>query len=135
MAVTTLTQFMAALGGMAVTGVTRAYTSPPTQVSTADLPCSYPRLPSAIGGPIVACGNNGWPQYSAELVILVEPLGQERQPTNWAKVLTMIDALQTALASTALAKTKTTWTVRQEIAEPRTDTFYWAIVAQVTANG
>jgi hypothetical protein len=133
---TTVTQFMASLSGISVTGVTRAYTSPPTQINTADLPCTYPRLPTLAGTPITACGGAAmWPELNGELVLLVEPVAQERQPTNWTKVLTLIDALNTALRGATLAQSKASWTIRQEIIEGKPETYYWAIVTTVTAAG
>jgi len=135
MAITTYAAFIAALSGLTVTGVTRSYTEPPHQVSTADMPLSYVQLPDVGEGPMTAEGEGGWPRLRAELVILVEPIGQNVNGVNFALCVTLIDNLSTALRGTSLAKTKTRWTIRQESIQQYGDTAYWAIIATVEANG
>ncbi len=100
----TLAAYVADLAALTVTGVTRSYSAPPVQINTADLPCMYPRLPQLADNPVTACGQGGWPIHTAELVIMVEPLGQNLQPTNFAAVLALIDALQAALQHTPSAQ-------------------------------
>lgn len=128
----TIAAYVSALSGLTVTGVTRKYTEPPTQVNTADLPCMYPRIPELSDAPITACGQGGWPTHTAELVILVEPIAQNRQNVNFALVLSLIDALQAALQAAKPTTGKRTWQIRQEIVEHRPDTLHWAIIATVT---
>ena len=128
----TLAAYVADLAALTVTGVTRKYGAPPVQINTADLPCMYPRLPQLADNPITACGQGGWPIHTAELVIMVEPLGQNLQPTNFAAVLTLIDNLQAALQADRPTTGKRTWQIRQEIVEHKPDTLHWAIIATVT---
>lgn len=132
---TTLTQFVTALGNVSVTGVKRAYTAPPRQVYTADCPAQYPRLPRLENGPVVACGDGLWPTLTGEIVICVEPVLQGEQPTNFALVLTLMDALNTALQGATLAKSKHTWTLSQEWIDFGDGTTYWAIIATIAARG
>jgi hypothetical protein len=133
--VTTYTAFVAALAGLTVTGVTSNFTAPPKQINTADLPALYPRLPQGTEGPMTAEGQGGWPQLTAEVVIIIEPVGQNLQPTNFAAAVTLIDALSTALRSTNLAKSKNRWTIRQQIVNYGSETNYWTLIASVSANG
>ena len=42
----TYTEYAAMLSGLTIAGVTKAYSAPPTQLSTAQLPAMWPRLPS-----------------------------------------------------------------------------------------
>ena len=132
---TTYAQFVSALAAMNVTGVKRRYDAPPRQISTADLPASYPRLPSGQEGPLTAQGQGGWPHFSAEYVILVEPVGQGQQAVNFASAVALIDNLSAAFRTAALAKGKNTWTIRQAAVAFSETTAFWAIIATVSANG
>lgn len=132
---TTYAAFVASINALTVTGVKRKYTSPPNRLSTADLPAMYPRLPSGAEGPVTADGQGMWPTLTAEIVIVVEPVGQNLQPTNFAAAVTMLDNLSIALRSAQLAKSKTRWTMRQQIVNYGTETNYWTLVASVTASG
>ena len=42
----TFTSFITAITGMVVSGVSTRFTAPPASLSTADIPCSFPMLPS-----------------------------------------------------------------------------------------
>ena len=84
---------------------------------------------------MTAEGQGGWPVLRAELVIIVEPLGQNVNDINFALCVTLIDNLSTALRGASLAKTKTRWTIRQESIQQYGDTAYWALIAAVEANG
>lgn len=132
---TTYAAYVGALAGLTVTGVKRKFTAPPTRINTADLPATYPRLPQGQEGPMTAEGEGGWPSLTCELVMIVEPLGQNLQPTNFAATLTLIDNLSTALRNTSLAKSKNRWVIRQQAVNFGTETNYWTLVASVTANG
>jgi hypothetical protein len=134
---TTYTQFSNALADLVVAGVTKRYRYLPTQLSTANLPAQFPRLPVGRETPLTADGQGGWPQLTGELVIAVEPLAQSRSEQSHALTLTLIDALNTALRGIApgtLCKSKHTWSVtgRQDVIG---EVDYWVLVATVTGNG
>lgn len=84
---------------------------------------------------MTACEGAAWSTFTAELVVVVEPVGQNLQPTNWTAALTMIDAVHTALAGARLALSKTTWTLRQDYEAYGGETVYWCVIATVTASG
>ena len=129
----TYTEYAAMLSGLDVTGVTKAYNAPPTQLSTAQLPAQWPRLP--IGETTIATmtGATGLPSLSCDLVVAVETYGQNTQPANYAKALALIDALQTALTAEALGGVVDSWNLRID-AEQIGDTAYWVLVASVTGS-
>ena len=73
------------------------------------------------------------PSLTCDLVIAVEAYGQNVQPANYAKCLTLIDALQTALTAEALGGVVDSWNLRMD-AEQIGDTGYWVLVASVTGS-
>ena len=137
MAITTYTNFMAALGALSVSGVTTKFNYIPGQVDTASLPLLFVRLPENNEGPLTADGEGGWPRLTAEVVIDVEPYAQNRHQQNYAATVTLIDALATALRAVApgvVAKSKLSWETRAR-QDYIGETLYWLIVARVTGNG
>jgi len=129
----TYTEYAAMLAGLDVTGVTKRYTSPPTQLSTAQLPAQWPRLPSGETQIATLTGGAGLPSLSCDLVIAVEVVAQNTQPANYAKALGIIDALQAASATEALDNVVDSWQMRLET-DVLGDTLYWVIVATVTGS-
>ena len=129
----TYTEYAAMLSGLDVTGVVKAYTAPPTQLSTAQLPAMWPRLPSGETTIATMTGAAGLPSLACDLVIAVNAYGQGMQPVNYAAALTIIDALQTTLTTEALDNVVDSWQMRLD-AEQIGDTAYWVIVATVTGS-
>jgi hypothetical protein len=134
----TYTSMSGGIANLSVTGVKRKYTSIPNQLSTADLPAQWPRLPEGREGPLTAEGEGGWVNRTIQLVIAVCPVGQSRQPTNHALVLTLIDALCATLravpASNTISQSKLSWRIRGGI-DLIGDTEYWLVIADITGNG
>ena len=134
---TTYRAFVDALEALVVTGVERRYTSGPPAGSTGvgDCPAQYVRLPAGNEAGIAFDGQGGWPSLSAELVILVEPVAQNRQPDNFDNTVDMMDALTTALqGASCYTKSKLSWAIRQAI-DTVAGQDYWAVVASVEGNG
>ena len=129
----TYTEYVATLAGLTVTGVVKAYTSPPTQLSTAQLPAQWARLPQGETTIASMGGQMGLPSLTCDLVLAVEVIGQNTQPANYAKALAIIDALHAALADEALGCVVDSWQMRLD-AEQIGDTAYWVIVATVTGS-
>lgn len=134
----TYTAFAHGIGDLTITGVKRKYRNIPDQLSTADLPCQFVRLPESSEGPLTASGEGGWPNRTVDLVIVASPVGQSRQPTNQDLVLTLIDALSTTLravpATNTISQAKLSWRIRGRI-DAIGDTEYWFIVASIVGNG
>ena len=129
----TYTEYAAMLAGLDVAGVVKRYSSPPTQLSTAQLPAQWPRLPSGETQIATMTGAAGLPSLTCDLLIAVEAMAQNTQPANYAKALTVIDALQTTLTTEALGGVVDSWQMRLD-AEAIGDTAYWVIVATVTGS-
>ena len=129
----TYTEYVAILAGLDVAGVVKTYTAPPTQLSTAQLPAQWARLPSGETAIASMGGQMGLPSLTCDLVIAVEVIGQNTQPANYAKTLGLIDALQATLADEALGGVVDSWTLRLD-AEQIGDAAYWVIVATVTGS-
>ncbi len=132
-----ITSFVTALSGLTVSGVARAYTYPPLQISTADLPASFVRPPSVDHAPLSTCDDIS-DEITCQLVVAIEPTGQSIQPTNYASMLTIADALNAALKTgyTSLGAL-VTWTIAAQDREPVIigGTPYWGVTATVTKVG
>lgn len=129
----TYTEYAAMLATLPVTGVVKAYNAPPTQLSTAQLPAQWPRLPQGETQIATLTGGAGLPSLTCDLVVAVEAYGQSTQPANYARCLTIIDALQAALTTEALDGVVDSWQMRLEL-ESIGDVGYWVIVATVTGS-
>jgi len=129
----TYTEYVATLAGLVVTGVVKRYTSPPTQLSTAQLPAQWARLPQGETTIASMGGQMGLPSLTCDLVVAVEAMGQNTQPANYARALAIIDALQATLADEALGGVVDSWQMRLD-AEQIGDAAYWVIVATVTGS-
>ena len=86
----TYTGFVNNISGMSISGVTRQYTAPPQQLSTADLPASYPRLPIADNQSVTLTHGRGLLTAAAEIVVVMEPYRQSTKVANFATCVTMI---------------------------------------------
>lgn len=96
----TFTTFIEAITGMIVAGVSKRYTAPPASLSTADLPCSFPMLPSGDLAELVFANSSDvggeQPTIICDLVFAFEAVGQNTQIDNFTGLLTLMDAIVTA---------------------------------------
>lgn len=129
----TYSSLVAGLAAMTVTGVTRKYTSPPSQISSADIPSMYPRLPEGNQEIVTFSYQPGMIAASCELVIVIKANMQGTAAANFGECLTLLDALNSALNSNAAALRLDRWTLRQD-SEFVGDSVYWSIVARVEAS-
>lgn len=134
MAFSTYAAFIPALMDMTVSGITTYADEPPMQISTAKLPLMFPRLPTGADSVVTVSGATGLQSATCEIVIVIEPLHQSLQPTNFAAALTMMDSLATTLKAATLSIGIDTWTMRVE-QDYIGETPYWMIVATVEASG
>lgn len=132
--VTSFTTLASELSSMSVAGVTRQYSEPPLSLNTADLPASWPMLPSGDDEELVFCGHGGFPNRNLDMVYAFEAVGQSRQIENYAGTLTLIDAVETALCGLPnnFSKRGIAWTLNISIVAVAEIT-YWAVVASVAA--
>jgi len=137
MAPTTYRTFVDALEALVVTGVVQRYTSGPPSGApgTSDIPAQYVRYPGSDEVAIVFGEGGGWPTLRAELVLLVEAVGQNTQGRNFDLTVDMMDNLATALrGTTCTTKSKLRWSVRMG-EDLVAGTAYWAVVANVEGSG
>ncbi len=134
---TSYATFCTNLANLTITGVTRKYTygeTPPLALNDGELPASWVQQPHGDAHPFTFDGGSGWPTLQAELIVAVSAVGQSTMPDAFKDTVGMMDNVATALTNAVLAKTKTRWTISQEVVVVRSKP-YWAVVAQVTANG
>jgi len=130
----TVAQMVSLVNGLTVSGVTRKYNEPPTQLNTADLPCIFPRLPSQSETIASFTGLPGLDSVTVQLVVVIEPWSQSTHAVNFAAVVSLIDNLTAALKTSAAAnQTIDTWIISSNITDVGTGD-YWAIVADVQGS-
>ena len=124
---------------LTVSGVTRKYTEPPTSLSTADLPASFPYGFRREQSGLTFRANGGWPTNEADFVIALEPVGQNTQPANYALVQTIANNLDAAIAGAApnaIGKSPVTWVIQGGNQQMTiAGTMYWIVMATITARG
>jgi len=135
----TYSTFIAAIAGITVSGVTRKYTEPPASINTADLPCSFPMLPSGEMQTIVfgngATVGGQLPTWTCDMVYAFEPVGQGTQAQNFGGLVTLMDAVVTA--SQALTRPTAgpmTFSLRAGIVSVAGND-YWSIIETWTGVG
>jgi hypothetical protein len=82
---------------LSVTGVNRQYAHPPESLNNADLPASYPESVQITQGPLTVQAHGGSTDFFCTFVIACEPAGLSTAPTNFTEIITLSDALDTAL--------------------------------------
>jgi hypothetical protein len=132
-----MTAFISALASLDVEGVRRQYTYPPLQISTADLPASFVRPPLTNYEPVSICDDTSY-TYTCQLVIAIEPTGQNIQPVNYADMVTMVDAANEAFnANWRDLGALVTWQINAQDREPIIigQTPYWGVTVTVQSRG
>ena len=131
MAITTFAQFTNGLAGLSVTGVNRSYDHPPASIDTADLPALWIMLPSNDEPSFTFEGQGGWATLTCDVIIAVEPVGQNTQSANYDLTITILDNLCDALRDADIGRSKLTWAINTNVTIEISGTTYWAIVATV----
>ena len=133
---TTLQNFYYALSRLNVTGVGRTYEYEPDSLTTADLPALWLALPSTDDGQTsnwaTACEATV-KSRSAQVIIVIEPAGQDTPAPNTRAVLKMMDALETALDALAYPLVEYTMSGGEPIVTALVQ--YWGVTANVTIRG
>lgn len=130
----TYTSFLASLRALTVTGVTKKFNAPPSQISSAMLPAMYPLLPEGNTEVATFSSATGMLNVACDLVIVVGALGQSTSIPNMDATIELMDALHTALDTAAAAGNFDRWSMRMET-DLIGETAYWRIVARVEASG
>ncbi len=130
----TYAAYTAQLAGLTVGGVVKRFAQAPAQLSTAQLPAMWPRLPSGDAQVATLDGDSGLDVLTCELVVAVEVMGQGTQVSNWNKAIAVVDGLHAALKAEAERNhIVERWAVRVD-ADQIGDAAYWLIVARVTGS-
>lgn len=142
MAITTYANFVDALRDMTVTGIARKYESPPAgTIATADLPASFPMLPSGEETPLTLSGEGRhlMPLMRCEMWYLFSPVAQGQANPNYEDTLGMMDHVAAALRSLDVGKTRPNWTIEVAIYDASADATrpapYWAVRAVIETRG
>lgn len=144
MAITNYETFLDALGDVVITNVSTRLNAPPRSVETADLPLSYP---SAVLGEVLredfmtVKTPGGWPQMTANLIVVLEPAEQNTYPANHALTVGLVDDAATAfrgLSHGTLGKRLVGWSIELTnslIIGGDSTRRYWALIIAVEAEG
>ena len=136
MAYITMNAFVDGLEALVVSGVVRSYThGPPSGAAgVGDCPAMFVHLPAMTGAPLVFGEGGGNGTLSAQVIILVEPVAQSRNPENFDAGVDMMDALEDALRGAECAIGKiASWNIRLTELEVA-GIAYWAVIAQIEAG-
>jgi len=136
MAFITLNAFVDGLEALVVAGVVRSYIHGPPSgaVSTADLPAMFVNGAEISGaGKMVFGSQGGTGGLRAQILILVEPVAQSRQPENFDAAVDMADALEATFIAQACGLGPLKWSIRVTN-EPLAEIMHWAVVADVEGN-
>ena len=132
---TSYTTFVGNVAALSVTGVSRAYTEPPTRIATADMPLSFPRLPSGDHAPLTAGGfQGGWPTLRCELVVVIHAIMAETDDVKFSDTLTVMDNISVALRSASLASGPIRWSLRTDVITLDSG-FYHAVITDIETTG
>lgn len=132
---TTYAAFVGELEALTVTGVTRKFMQgQPNTLNTADLPAQWVDLPRGESVP-ATCAGDMTRTLTADLMIALEPVGQNQKPTNFDAVVTMLDSLHTALDAVDLGTmAHPEWNSKLVILTVNT-VDYWGVQTEVSALG
>ena len=124
---TTYVNFIAAIHGLTVSGVTRKYNYTPLQLSTADLPAQLLDL----GGldqndDLTTCADDGFTK-SVDMVIVLQPAGQDNVSPNYSAQATMVDNVLTALKTLS---SNYFWSIQTGV-EPISGVSAWTVRASI----
>ena len=103
----TFAGFVQDVANLTVTGVRRKLLAPPAVMGTADLPLSYPRIPSQVHTYRTFSETNR--TGTLELVIVIAPDTLNLRGTVFAEACALVDNLNTALATLPVVDR---WSVR-----------------------
>ena len=133
MAATTFAAFYAAFRNLSLTGVTNLAEAP-LNVPSVKLPCKWVQVAGMDGAPFIVGKIGGWPTLRCQVVVLMQPMGQDRHATRWSDAVTMVDTLNDAITGmTKPVKGTVSWSI--ELEPNFADSGYFAVVATVEGGG
>ena len=125
---------LSAVAGASVTGVTRAYTTRPISVQTADLPASFVELPNgSLDNSVPICDSINQTRNVTH-VVLVEAAGQEMTATAFGATVAMVDNVVAMLNANEFGLTQT-WTINAQAVQTLDGVAYWGVVTNLSIRG
>jgi hypothetical protein len=100
------------IAALEVEGVRRQYLYPPQQISDADLPMSFPRLPEANEEVVALSGAVGLTSRQMEWVFVVRPFMLSTSKTEFEKALDLIDAIGSELRDATVSLSIDNWAIK-----------------------
>ena len=119
------------LTGLSWSGITKVFGEMPQQVTTANIPYMYPRIPASSAAAATFSAAIGLRSATVELVTVVGTPSQGTNAAKFDKMVALIDSMHAVLAANALTLNIDQWTIGSEYTEDG----YWLIVATVEASG
>lgn len=134
MATATYTQFVDAVQALSVTGVNRKYEEPPRKFNTADLPCSFVWFPSGDNAPLMFEGGREFRRRAVDLIVVYDSTALDAD-ADFTATITMMDNVETALASLSVGQSKPTWSMISRLYDETATRRYWAVIATIRGTG
>jgi len=132
---TTYANFISTISGVAITGVT-SIDYHPLSIHTADLPMAFPKLPGGVRNYQTSTTCMGdQKDRTCDLVVVMEPIGQDNQEPNFDATVAMMDVVETALDT---LYTDGEYMFTYEISagiEPVGEVPHWAVIASLNLTG
>ena len=126
--------FLAAIQGLSVSGVDRAYKFPPASVDISNGYASFPTMPDSSRGEQVSTCIDNSKIRNIGYVVIIEATGQDIQEDNYLKLAAVMDNIETALDGL----TTTANIIEYELTTSGNyligDSAYWAVIANITAR-
>ena len=130
---TTYASFISTISGVSITGVMTVLDYRPLGKHTPDLPCSFPELPGGVRNYQTSTSCMGdQKDRTCDLIVLLEPIGQGTQKSNYDAVVAMMDYVETALDT---LYTGGQYVFTYEIAagiEQRGEVQHWQVIASLS---
>lgn len=133
MAFLTLNAFIDGLEALVIAGVVRSYIHGPPSAApgTADCPAMFVHQPEVVGQRLAFGQQGGAGSMRAQLIILVEPVAQSRNPENFDGAVDMVDALESTLIDASCSVGGILgWTIRVTEFDVA-GVAHWAVIADV----
>lgn len=130
----TLTQFVAGLSALTVTGVKRKYTEPPALLNAADLPAMYPRVPENGATRGTLTYSHRLRSLVCELIIVVQAVKLGSNASNMTLALSLMDNLHTALVAASDDLGIDAWSMSMQSDQVSADSYHWLIVCRVEGS-
>lgn len=132
---TTYTAFLNSLATLPVVGITKYYADgQPATLQTTHLPAQWVDLPSGTSAP-ATCAGDMTRTLAADLIIALEPVGQNLRPANFSACVAMLDNLHCALDGwNDPLDGVPSWVSRLAFVTVG-GVVYWAIVTEVSGLG